>query len=81
MYIIYEGNKFKKISESSSEIKNRKLIIKSEIVEEYKKMDEDFEQNYYSLKAEGVLKKRNGENRLLNWLAYYVNYYEIVNFL
>ena len=41
----------------------------------------DFEQDYYSITAEGIYKIANDSTRLLKWLVYYDGpYHEFINY-
>ena len=61
-------------------LKKSKLNIKNELVEERKKMDEDFGQKYCSRTAKSVYRVGHDKIRLLKWMAYYVEFYENINF-
>ena len=65
IYKIYEGDDIHKLFECLSRITNKKLNIKKEVVEKYKNMDEDFEENYYSRTSRGVYKIGHESVRLL----------------
>ena len=71
IYKIYDGDDIHKLFECLSRITNKKLNIKKEVVEKYKNMDEDFEENYYSRTSRGVYKIGHESVRLMQWMAYY----------
>ena len=56
VFEIYEGNDYDKIFEILSTLKNKKLKINKNLIENYKAMLEnlDFELNYWSRTAEGI---------------------------
>ena len=71
VYEIYEGNGFNESFEVSAKLKNKNFKINVERMENYKNLDENFEQVCSSKKA----KSRNciGKDsfRLMKWMAYY----------
>ena len=53
------------------------------LIEKYKNMLEnsDFEQNYWSITAEGIYKIGHDSIRLLKWISYFDrSYYENINY-
>ena len=50
-----------------SNLENKKLYIKKDIVSQYKNMDKDSEQNFYSGTAVGYYRIGHDSIRLKNW--------------
>ena len=55
-------------------LKNKRINNKDELIEKYKNLNEDFEQNYYSRTATGLYKIGHDSRRLMKWMAYYDKY-------
>ena len=49
-------------------------------MENWTSMDPDFEQNYFSLTAKGIYRLGHDSIRLLIWIAYYDEYFEIIDY-
>ena len=83
VYKIYEGNDYDEIFKVLSTLKNKKLKINNILIEKYKNMLENpnFEQNYWSITAEGIYKIGHDSIRLMKWICYYDRfYYENINY-
>ena len=87
LYMIYDGNDYDEIYKVLSTLKNRKLKLKSILIEKNKNMIEnpDFEQNYWSRTAEGIYKIGHDSIGLMKWLIYYdrsyhdhMNYFDLM---
>ena len=79
---IYESKDIEEIFKLTSQINNRKLIIKDIFNEKFKDMLENpiFEKNCYSITAEGIYKNAHDTKKLIKWLAFYDrSYYENIN--
>ena len=87
VYKIYEGDDYNEIYKILSILKNKKLKINNILIEIYKNMlkNPDFEQNYWSTKANGIYKIGHDSTRLMKWICYYdrsfyenINYYDLL---
>ena len=68
----------KNFSTSYQDKKN--LKGKGEVVEKYKNMDEDFEQNCVCGTAKCLYRIRHHSIRLMKWIAFYDENYEDINY-
>ena len=69
VYQLYEGDDFDKIDEVLSKLKNRKLKIINILIEKYKDMNPDFEQDLHSRTAGGIYKIGQDSFKLMKKLA------------
>ena len=65
----YENKDLKEVYDVMAGLKNKKLHLKNRLTDENKKMDEDFEQDYYSRTTTGVYKIGDDSIRFLRWMA------------
>ena len=67
VYKIYESNKFDKIFEVLSRLKNKKIEINIILIEKYKDILENpnFEQNQYSITSTGIYKIGDFSKRIM----------------
>ena len=77
LYTIYAGDKYDKLYEVLSTLKNKKLKINNIIIEIYKDMlsSPDSEQNYWSRTARGISKIAHNSIKLKKWICYYDRYF------
>ena len=78
--IFYESYDIEKLNAWSTKVEKGKKFI-NELVEKYKKMDKDFEQNYCSRTTKGIYRVEVEYIRLMKWMASYDKYYENISFL
>ena len=69
-----------KTFEVSSRLKNKKLNIENELVENYEKLAGTFEQNHFSPTAKTIYRIGPDGIRLRNWVAYFDVQYEKIKF-
>ena len=79
VYKNYEGNEYDKIYEVLLTLKNKKININNNLIENDKDFREnpEFEQDYFSGAAIGKYKFGHDSIRLLKWLAYYDRSYYV----
>ena len=64
-----EGHDFEKLTLYIIRLKKRKPNMKDELVEKYKKMDPDLEQNYYSRTTKSIYRVGHDKIRIMKWMA------------
>ena len=83
VYKIYEGDDYNELYKILSTLKNKKLKLNNKLIEIYKDMikNPNFEQNKFSLTANGIYKIGHDSIRLMKWICYYDrSYYENINY-
>ena len=85
--MIYDGNDYDEIYKVLSILKNKKLKINNILIEKYNNMLENpnFEQNYWSITAEGFYKIGHDSIRLMKWICFCdrsfcenINYFDLM---
>ena len=66
---IYDGHDYKKMLEVLSQIKNKKLNIKKDLIEYYNEMDPNYEQTQISLSQKNIYKISYESIRLMKFLC------------
>ena len=81
--MIYDGNDYDEIYKVLSTLKNKNLKINDILIEKNKDLlkNPDFQQDYWSITAQGVYKIGHDSIRLMKWICYYDRaYYENINY-
>ena len=68
-YKFYNSDNFDKLIECLTASKNEKLILDNELVEHYKNLKEEFEQNGFARTAKGNCKFGHDCISLLKWIV------------